>query len=67
LESGGDFKLELSGFAPTKALAKVANKITKKFPERTQNYYVIDNEEKRIKALKWTKIEDVWGIGRQFS
>ena len=25
--------------------------------------YVIDSEEKRIKALKWMKIEDVWGIG----
>ncbi len=53
------------GFAPTKALAKVANKIAKKYPERTQSVYTIDNEEKRIKALKWTKIEDVWGIGRQ--
>lgn len=55
------------GFAPTKALAKVANKIAKKYPERTNNYYIIDTEEKRIKALKWTKIEDVWGIGRQFT
>ncbi|MFM7895540.1 MAG: SOS mutagenesis and repair protein UmuC, partial [Flavobacterium sp.] len=45
------------GFAPTKALAKVANKIAKKFPERTKSVYVIDTEEKRIKALKWTKIE----------
>ena len=53
------------GFAPTKALAKVANKIAKKFPERTKSVYVIDTEEKRIKALKWTKIEDVWGIGRK--
>ncbi|WP_281867981.1 Y-family DNA polymerase [Flavobacterium sp. GSB-24] len=53
------------GFAPTKALAKVANKIAKKFPERTNNYYIIDTDEKRIKALKWTAIEDVWGIGRQ--
>jgi len=53
------------GFAPTKALAKVANKIAKKFPERTQSVYSIDNDEKRIKALKWTKIEDVWGIGRK--
>jgi DNA polymerase V len=51
------------GFAPTKALAKVANKIAKKFPERTQGVHVIDTEEKRIKALKWIKIEDVWGIG----
>lgn len=55
------------GFAPTKALAKVANKIAKKFPERTKNVYVIDTDEKRIKALKWTKIEDVWGIGRKYA
>ena len=53
------------GFAPTKALAKVANKIAKKFPERTKSVYVIDTEEKRIKALKWTKNGDVWGSGRQ--
>jgi DNA polymerase V len=51
------------GFAPTKALSKVANRIAKKFQDRTQGIYVIDTEEKRIKALKWTKIEDVWGIG----
>ncbi|MEO8237043.1 MAG: Y-family DNA polymerase [Flavobacterium sp.] len=51
------------GFAPTKALSKVANKIAKEFQYRTNGVYVIDTEEKRIKALKWTKIEDVWGIG----
>lgn len=55
------------GVAPTKALSKVANKIAKKFTDRTNGVYVIDNEEKRIKALKWTKIEDVWGVGRQIS
>ena len=51
------------GFAETKALSKVANKIAKKFQDRTQGVYVIDSDEKRIRALKWTKIEDVWGIG----
>lgn len=51
------------GFAPTKTLAKLANRIAKKFTERTNGVYVIDTEDKRIKALKWTKIEDVWGIG----
>ncbi len=55
------------GFAPTKALAKVANRIAKKFPEKTNSVYSIDTEEKRIKALKWLTIEDVWGIGRQHS
>lgn len=53
------------GFAPSKALAKVANRIAKKYPVQTKGVYVIDTEEKRIKALKWLAIEDVWGIGRQ--
>jgi DNA polymerase V len=53
------------GFAESKALAKIANKIAKKYPNETQGVHIIDTEEKRIKALKWTKIEDVWGIGRQ--
>lgn len=53
------------GFAPTKALAKVANRIAKKFTERTGGVYKIETEEQRIKALKWLKIEDVWGIGRR--
>ena len=51
------------GVAPTKALSKVANKIARKFPKQTQGVCVIDTEEKRIKALKWLKVEDVWGIG----
>lgn len=55
------------GFAPTKALSKVANRIAKKFQQRTQGVYIIDSDEKRIKALKWTKIEDVWGIGRRLT
>lgn len=53
------------GIAPTKALAKVANRIAKKYPARTNGSYIIDSDEKRVKALKWLKIEDVWGIGRQ--
>jgi DNA polymerase V len=53
------------GIGPTKALAKVANRIAKKFTERTGGSYVIDTEEKRINALKWLAVEDVWGIGRR--
>jgi DNA polymerase V len=55
------------GFAETKSLAKIANRIAKKFPERTNSVYIIDSEEKRKKALKWLSIEDVWGVGRQHS
>ena len=51
------------GIAPTKALSKVANKIARKFPKETAGVYVIDTEQKRLKALKWTPIEKVWGIG----
>lgn len=53
------------GIAPTKALSKVANKIARKFPDRTGGVYVIDSEEKRIKALRWTAIGAVWGIGHR--
>lgn len=55
------------GFAPTKALSKIANRIAKKYPQHTRNVYAIDTEEKRTKALTWTAIDDVWGIGRQHS
>ena len=55
------------GIAPTKALAKLANRIAKKYPIRTTNSYLMHSEEQRIKALKWLKIEDIWGIGRKHS
>lgn len=52
------------GIAPTKTLAKVANKFAKKYP-RYKSVCVIDTDEKRIKALKLFDISDVWGIGRR--
>jgi len=55
------------GFAETKTLAKAANRIAKKYPERTKGVYLLDDENKRNKALRWLKVEDVWGIGRQHS
>ena len=53
------------GIAPTKALTKVANKIARSNLKQSKGICIIDSEEKRIKALKWTKIGNVWGIGRQ--
>ncbi|MGV1001196.1 Y-family DNA polymerase [Empedobacter falsenii] len=55
------------GIAPTKALAKVANRIAKKFPKHHNGVYMIDSKEKMVKALKWLKCEDIWGIGRRLS
>ncbi len=54
------------GVGPTKTLAKLANKIAKRFTE-LDNVHVIDSEEKIIKALKWINVGDIWGIGRQSS
>ena len=54
------------GIAPTKALAKLANRIAKKFLQ-LNGVYIIDSDVKRVKALKWLPIDDVWGIGRQHS
>lgn len=53
------------GVAPTKALSKIANKIAKKFADRTGGVYVMQTEEQRLKALKWLDIDNVWGIGKQ--
>jgi DNA polymerase V len=50
------------GVAETKTLAKLANRIAKK-QYRKIGVYIIDNEEKRLSALKSTDINDVWGIG----
>ncbi len=54
------------GIAPTKTLAKVANKYAKKF-KGYKGVCMIDTEEKRVKALQKFEIGDVWGIGRKYS
>lgn len=54
------------GIAPTRTLAKVAVRFAKKHAGY-KGVCVIDSDEKRIKALKLTPIEDVWGIGREYT
>lgn len=54
------------GLAETKTLAKVANKIAKKYPEKTGSVYTIDSPGKIKAALKWFPLEDIWGIGRRY-
>lgn len=54
------------GIAPTKTLAKVANKFAKKHPGY-KGVCIIDTESKRKRALQLTGIGDVWGIGRRMS
>lgn len=55
------------GIAKTKALAKVANRISKKYPNHHHGVYYLNTEDKRIKALKWLKVEDIWGIGKRYA
>lgn len=63
-----DAKIPVSiGIAPTKTLAKVANRIAKKYPKKCEGVYLMDTPYKIEKALKWLDIQDVWGIGRRLS
>jgi len=52
------------GVAPTRTLAKLANRFAKKYPAY-KRVCVIDSDAKRIKALQMTGVGDIWGIGRQ--
>ena len=54
------------GLAPNKTLAKMASHFAKKY-QGYRHCCLIDNDEKRIKALKLFPIEDVWGIGRRYA
>ena len=54
------------GIAPTKTLAKIANRMAKKNPEY-QGVCVLKSHEEIYSALERTKVEDIWGIGRQGS
>ena len=54
------------GMAPTKTLAKLANRIAKKDPKQ-MGIYSIDSNQKRIDALHATLVDDIWGIGRNYA
>ena len=54
------------GIAETRTLAKVAARFAKKYPGY-RSCCVIDNEEKRRKALELTPLREIWGVGRRLS
>lgn len=54
------------GIAPTKTLAKMASVYAKKH-KGYNGVCIIDNDDKREKALRLFPIGDVWGIGRKHS
>jgi DNA polymerase V len=55
------------GVAPGKLLSKVANKLSKKDKAGTQGVMVLDRIEKIKEALEKTKVDDLWGVGRQYA
>lgn len=51
------------GIAPSKTLAKMGSKFAKKYAGY-RSVCMIDNDEKRRKALSLFPLSDIWGIGR---
>ncbi|MDJ1494767.1 Y-family DNA polymerase [Cytophagaceae bacterium DM2B3-1] len=58
------------GIAPTKTLAKVANLLAKRHSQKdasTQGVLLLDTEQKWKEALAQLRVEDIWGVGRQYA
>lgn len=54
------------GIAPTKALAKVANRIAKKNPA-TGGVWMLADTPSQLEALASLDVADVWGVGRKLT
>ncbi|TWI81455.1 DNA polymerase V [Lacibacter cauensis] len=55
------------GVAPTKVLAKLANRLSKKNKKETDCVMVLDTEEKIRAGLEKTPVGDIWGVGHQYA
>lgn len=55
------------GVAPTKTLAKVANRLAKKIRTRQKNVLVLKTPEQIQIALQKTAVGDIWGVGRKYA
>jgi DNA polymerase V len=53
------------GIAPTKTLAKLANRLAKK--HGTNGVLLLETEARWQKALALTPVEDIWGVGRRYA
>ena len=54
------------GIAPTKTLAKIANKIAKKNPAN-RGVFVLNNEQKILQVIKQFPVDDIWGVGKHYA
>jgi DNA polymerase V len=55
------------GAAPTRVLAKLANRLSKKDKLKTGCVMVLETEAEIKEALRQTAVEDIWGIGRRYA
>jgi DNA polymerase V len=55
------------GIAPTKTLAKMANKMAKQDKLQSQCISILDTEESIREALKTMKVGSVWGVGGRYA
>jgi len=55
------------GIAPTKTLAKVANRVAKRQPQHHGVFVYPHTEPDKKTVLDTIAVEDIWGIGRQYS
>lgn len=54
------------GIAPTKTLAKIATRVAKKYPAYG-GIFDMSKSRKINQILEWTKVADIWGVGRKGS
>lgn len=55
------------GVAPTKTLAKMANRIAKKDKKASGCITVLATEDEQRTALRQTRVDDLWGVGRAYA
>jgi DNA polymerase V len=54
------------GIAPTKTLAKIANRVAKKFPGYGGVFDITDHPRFED-ILKWVEVGDIWGVGYRYA
>lgn len=55
------------GIASTKTLAKLANRLAKNDKKATGCIWILADEEQEHIALRQTRVEDCWGVGRAYA
>lgn len=55
------------GVAPTKTLAKMANRLAKKNKQMSACIKALTTEDELRAALQQTRVDDLWGVGRAYA